>query len=330
MTERQRMTPSKTITKATDAKLHELIVRDELSGYTSPTSGKITYNKGIGKRSFAQFTDIIESIVPIHIVTDPYRNHSLPSIARVLIRKNVNVYNTYLYMNATQDEYMDYEDDEDQENMRELLDVVDKKRVVIGITIQKSEAMRSAHASAFICWLDDSNKIKSKQNPKPKYKFAFYDPLSYKRTNSEYDFIERAFTRSRFKSIGNINFVNLNKYCAKNGNDHHCTQYIINAEYCYIYSLYFLHAWIKAGRNLELSSFKDVIMDTYIVDPTKLTRSNNQYSMKYRVVMMMFVCSTLLRYLTKIVLKQKRAQLYIVDAKNSIHRINTFLEEFRM
>ena len=297
--------------------LSELNRNNEVAGYQSPTSGRITYNKVVSKRSFAVFTDIIISIVPIDIVIDHDKNHVLPSIAKVLKKEYEHVYPKYVYVTASMDEYMDYEDEEDQENMDMLLEAVDElplHTAVIGICIQKSEAMGSAHACAFIVW---------KQSPR-KYKFAYYDPLSFSKGKKTYDYAERALVSERFNQ--KIEFINLNTYCfQKESGEHHCSQYIMNAEYCYIYSLYFLHKWAEFGAKLHRNSFKKAIKTTYIVEPEKLTRLNNKDSMIYRVVMMAYVCNTLLNYLKSL---NKKARRYIRDVDESIQRINEYLDDF--
>jgi hypothetical protein len=298
--------------------LAELNKNNEVAGYQSPTSGRITYNKVVSKRSFAVFTDIIESIVPVDIVLDHDNNHVIPSIARVLNESYGHVYQRYMYVNVTMDEYMDYDNEEDQENMDAVLEVLDElplKTPLVGVTVQKSEAMQSAHASAFIAWQHSSRK----------YKFAYYDPLAFKRGRSTYDYAERAFVSDRFEQ--DIEFINLSAYCfQKGGEEFHCSQYIMNAEYCYVYSIYFLHKWIEFGAKLHRNSLKKAIKATYIVEPEKLTRSDNRESMIYRVVMMAFVCSSLSKYLASLTKKERK---YIPDVAKNIQRIEEYRKGFR-
>lgn len=303
--------------------IKKVIENNNVSSYTSPSSGRITYNKIASPRNFAAFTDIITSIVPLDIVNDPAKNHKLPSIALTLkstLAKNtqVKIYPQYLFLNATMEEYMDYEDEEDNENMEELLDEVAKlpdKTPLIGVAIQKSESMGSAHAIAFIAWR--KNK---------KYMFAYYDPLAYKRGSKGYDYTDRAFQQSRFSN--KLEFVNLNEYCFKsptNPSDFHCSQYVINAEYCYIYSTFFLYKWIEQGHKIHRASFHKAITSTYIVHPSKLTRTDTKESMIYRVVMMQFICKTFLLYLKKLTKPQKKM---IKDSEKNIERINIYLQDF--
>lgn len=307
--------------------INVLVNANELSGYQSP-SGRIAYNKIVDKSNFGAFSDIITSIVPLDIVNDSSKNKSLPSIARVLKqdtkKTDVKIYPHYLFMNMTMDEYMDYEDEEDQENMTELLDSLDTlpvKTPMIGVVVQKSESMGAAHAIAFIAW-----KAQSSSSRTNKYKFAFYDPLAYKRGAKSYDYTDKAFISSRFEE--KIEFIDLNKYCftINEAGDFHCSQYIINAEYCYIYSVFFLSKWLEFGHHLHRASLRKAIKSTYVVDPSKLTRANTKESMTYRVVLMAFICKTFLSYLKSL---GKRAQKYILNSSTNIKRIQDYLKKFK-
>lgn len=290
----------------------------EVAGYQSPTSGRITYNKVVGPRSFAAFTDIVESIVPLDAINDANRYNDIPSLARVLSGgQNIDIYPRYLVLNATMDEYMDYEDEEDQENMGLLMDGLSQPTA--GIAVQKSEAMGSAHAIAFVAWTTKQNR----------FKFAYYDPLAYKRGSKTYDFAEKAFVAERFPDH-KIEFINLNTYCFRATNqkssDFHCSQYVINAEYCYLYSAYFIDAWIQAGAKLHRASFKKAITASYIVKPELLTRANTKESMIYRVVMMAFICRMFSRFLGGLTTKEKKL---IKGAAANLRRIKVYLKEFK-
>jgi hypothetical protein len=307
-----------------------LVEGNGLGGYNSPKSGRITYNKVVDTQSFAVFTDIITSIVPLDIVNDPEQNSKIPSIARVVptmlgvdgVDSRYSVYGKYLFLNATMDEYMDYQDEEDQENMVNVLDVVSEmedKIPLVGVAVQKSEEMGSAHAIAFIAW--------KKKNV---YTFAYYDPLAYKRGKKAYDFTDRAFVEERFAGIGyKLKFLDMNLFCYRSGedsSDFHCSQYIINAEYCYVYSVYFLVTWIGFGAKINKASLRKSVKSTYIVHPAKLTRANTKESMIYRVTMMAFVCKCLLIYLRGLTVAQRKI---VQNSRANIERIKVFLKEFK-
>jgi hypothetical protein len=296
--------------------LQDLLDNNEVGGYASP-SGRITYGKVVDKKSFAIFDDIITSLVPIDIITDNDKNNVLPSIALVI--KSDLVYPRYLCINSTADEYMDYENEEDQDHIDMLFDHlkhVGLKKPIIGIAVQKNESMQSAHAVAFVCWKINHHKSK----------FAFYDPLAYKRGQRGFDYAEKAFKSSRFSQ--KIEFINLNEYCFKPNElgDFHCSQYIINAEYCYIYSIFFLQKWIEFGSKLTRPTFKKVIKSTYVVDPKFLTRTNNSHSMLYRIILMKCICNTLIQFLSSLTKNDKK---YIKKSGPNIRRIKIYLKDFK-
>lgn len=291
--------------------------KDDLKAYHSP-SGRITYNKIVGANNFAQFTDLITAIVPLDYVFDEDKNDKIPSIANVLKYNHVNIYPSYLYINASMEDFMDYETEENQDNMEKVLDVLDSlpiKETLIGVIIFKSEAMQSAHAVAFISW----------KSGKSKYNFAYYDSLSYKKAKSSYDYAERILVKENFQK--NINFIPLSKFCYhKTPEEFHCSQYVINAEYCYLYAIYFLFQWIYHGKLLTTSSFKKVVEATYIVSPKNLSRINNKDSMIYRVIMMAFIVKSLICYFTKLTKKNKDV---ITNSDEHLSKLYKYLDEFK-
>lgn len=300
--------------------IETLLTQRKLNGYTD-NIGRVTFNKEIAnKNTFGHFSDIIASLIPLDIAFDADSQYKLPSLARILEPlDDISVYKQYLFMNATMDEFMDYEDEEDNQNMDALLQYlyITKARAVVGITVQKSEAMGSTHASAFVVW-KKSTKV---------YNFAYYDPLAFKRGIKSYDFAERAFRPERFNK--RISFINLNEYCfhkQKDSNDFHCSQYVMNAEYCYIYALFFLQIWLKQGGKLHRASFRKAIVDTYVVQPAKLSRADNFESMVYRVTLIAFVCQSMLKFLTSLTLRHKRM---IKDVDANVARIKQYLRHFK-
>src|SRR5437016_6633301 len=81
--------------------MNKLIKNEELCGHLQP-GGKITFNQTLNEKSFAQFTKVINDIVPFDVVIsgDP-----IISLADVLDETEVNVYTNYININATLDEY---------------------------------------------------------------------------------------------------------------------------------------------------------------------------------------------------------------------------------
>lgn len=306
----------------TDEFIKKLIENNELSGYLSP-SGKITYNKIVDPKNFGAFSDIITDCIPLKYALDSEKANLIPSIARIY----PELYPKYLILNSTLADYTEEQDDEDRENMSELLDALEKREEkrgnkvtrIAGLAIQKSEHMGSAHAIAFIAW-----KVGKK------YKFAYYDSLAFRRGKNAFDYTEYAFVADRFDE--NIEFINLNKYCFTPENqptslhNFHCSQYVINSEYCYLFALYFLVKWLEFGGKLHRATFRKAIKSTYIVEPIKLTRSNNKESMIYRVYMMAFICRSLLKFLTELT---GNARKFVKNIKKNTMRIREYLREFK-
>lgn len=295
--------------------IEKLIENNEVSGYLSP-SGKITYNKIVDSKSFGVFSDIITDCVPLKYVLNPEKAELIPSFARII----PELYPKYLILNATLADYTEEQDIEDRENMSELLELIEPGEYIAGIAIQKSETMGSAHAIAFIAW-----KVANK------YKFAYYDSLAFRRGKNAFDFTDYAFVKERFEE--NIEFIDLNKYCFTPGNQEiekpnfHCSQYVINSEYCYLFALYFLVKWLEFGGKLHRATFRKAIKATYIVDPSKLTRANNRESMIYRVYMMSFICRILLTFLSGLTGNSRK---FVKNIKKNISRIREYLREFKI
>lgn len=292
--------------------LEKIKAEGDVSGYQSP-GGRITYNVA-GSKSFAAFSDIIDNIVPFKIITDPTKYNDLPSIAKVLVSSDkVTIYPKYLIINSTDDKYTNLQDEEDQKNMNILFKFVDDNSCVAGIAIQKNKKTYSAHGIAFIA-------IKKKQG----YRFAYYDPMAFRKGKKSYSFTDRAFVNQRFEQ--KIDFVNLNKYCYHTDDlNFHCSQYVINAEYCYIYSVFFLWLWMKNGTRFHRASLRKAIKESYIVSPAKLTRANTDESITYRVVMMIFVCNIFVKFLQSLTPEEKKI---IKKSAANIKRIQLYTKEF--
>jgi len=101
----------------------------------------------------------------------------------------------------------------------------------------------------------------------------------------------------------------------------------MNAEYCYIYALFFLKVWIRLGAQTNLEFLKKTVEATYIVEPSKLTRANTKESMYYRLIMIAFLCKYLLKYLEKII--GNRSKKYILDSEKYVKMLKDFVNDFK-
>jgi hypothetical protein len=92
-----------------------------------------------------------------------------------------------------------------------------------------------------------------------------------------------------------INIMNISlKYCViKEGKGVRCPQYYINAEYCSMFSLYFLFCYARNGYPDTEEGLKRTIDDAYIVNPSELKREPCVASNKFRLVFMSFFLSVL-------------------------------------
>ena len=300
--------------------LAQLNANKELCGAVCAKTGRITYGKIVDERSYALFTDIIASLVPFNYIYNTKKRDSVPSIANVLLHdadaSSCYVYPKYVYLKATMEGYEEWENEEDQIVIDDFLEAVDNNpgKSVVAICVMTMEALQSAHAVALIGWKRGNT-----------YKVAFYDSLAYKRGKISYDYAEKAFDASRFSQ--RIEFIDLDAYCfAKpETTDFHCAQYVMDADYCYIYAMYFLKIWMDGGAKLHRASFRKAIKGTYVVDPAKLSRTDNRESMIYRVTLIAFASATLLAFFAHLTTQQKRI---IKHSKSSVATIKKYVHTF--
>ncbi len=263
------------------------------------SQGRITYSKVADKKSFNSMSDIVVNMVPRASI------YKIPSIARLLSR-DAHVYPWYyVQFSSIEPDDFDYTQSvtSDRPSLEEVLDHLREGEPMIGICILENKHIEMYHGIAFITWKHGS-----------RYKFAYYDPIAYqrkkKRANGEiyyanYDYARIAFQSEHFDI--DIDFMDLSQFCLKKSEDeYHCPQYMIDAEYCYMNSLFFLYQWVHYGKPIHMSGLRAVIESCYIVDPSRLTRANTHESMIYRVIMMSFILTSLYRYFNMLTITQQR------------------------
>jgi hypothetical protein len=294
--------------------LQKLQAHNQLNAHED-SKGRITYSKIADKKSFGIFSDIVTGIVPRPSI------YKIPSIAR-LLKQDTLVYPWY-YVQYSSLEEDDFEFTPSlttgRPSLEDILENVGKEPMV-GICILENKHMGMYHGVAFITWRVGET-----------YKFAYYDPIAYQRKKqrkdgsiyfSNYDYAAMAFQSRRFDV--DIDFINLSDHCLrKNEEEYHCPQYMMDAEYCYLNSLFFLYKWVQHGKPLDTEGLASVVHSCYVVDPNKLTRANTHESMTYRVIMMSFIASVLYRYLRS--LSPSQASLLGLDEKKSfLNRVVCF------
>jgi hypothetical protein len=331
--------------------LPQMQERSELDGHQD-SKGRITYNQIANKKSFGAFSDILQSIAPREGI------YNVPSIARTL-KKDAFVYPWYYVQYTSQeDEDFDYSRSvtTGRPHASSLFEYMERKpnEPMIGICILENIHMKMFHGVAFIVWKKQSDgrrrsKSKSKSSAsKDSYTFAYYDPIAYQRKQTRadgtvffanYDFAKKTFQSHRFHE--DVEFINLSDLClkkyqteyqtkyhtkyhteyhAKYQTEYHCPQYVMNAEYCFLNSLYFLYKWIEFGKPRTQNQLQSVVNACYIVDPAKLSRSNTRESMTYRVIMMSFIITIFVRYFKA--LGQRHAQS--LNAEEYLSRVLAF------
>ncbi len=181
----------------------------------------------------------------------------------------------------------------------ELLRLADEKPVLY-LNFWKSPPY--FHATSAICFKKDGV-----------YNLCVYDPMYYYKPDkpvrpnalsNEYRYaLECAYITYYLlaKKHGvTIKLVNLSELCPKKGTGQHCIQYLINAEYCSMYSLYFLYLYAKAGYPTELTEIQPVVNQTFMVpEPVKFTRVVCASTNIFKVKMMSFILTVLFLFVDK-------------------------------
>lgn len=153
------------------------------------------------------------------------------------------------------------------------------------------------HSIAIIFWKDDTDQINC----------GLYDPIYYERQNKIFTwavntlYITLTLLSKKYASEPNnptnhsLNIINLSLFCLKNKEGGiHCPQYIIDAEYCSMYCMYFLFLYGQQNFPKDLNSIKTIIKNTFIVEPEKLKRNPCRDTNIFRIVMINFILSILI------------------------------------
>lgn len=157
-------------------------------------------------------------------------------------------------------------------------------------TLIKVERFRQTHIVAGIFWYKDG-----------KITCILYDPIYNSRDEKDPSknylwALNLIYYNLKLTYRGTpIDIINISlKYCIiKEGKGVRCPQYYINAEYCSMFSLYFLFCYARNGYPDTEEGFKKTIDDAYIVNPSELKREPCVASNKFRLVFMSFFLSVL-------------------------------------
>lgn len=267
--------------------------RQALGGHQD-SRGRITYAKIANKDNFGAFRDAVVGLVPRASIA------RVPSLAYKLLHRSAWVYPKYLIQYTELDlspgASLPTPSRSSRASLEDVLAALGSRpphTPLVGICILDNEAAGLFHGTAFVAWHDGVRPH-----------FAFYDPLAYRRGAVGYDYAANAFQAQRFETP--VVFHDLSAHCVQRGDDFHCPQYVMDAEYCYVYSVYFLCKWIQEGRPTDVDGMARAVRACYVVDDAgALTRAQTKASMRYRVVMMGFLLFVLPRYLRSLTPRQK-------------------------
>ena len=177
-----------------------------------------------------------------------------------------------------------------------ILDECKSGNIVNALSIVKKEKHHISHIFACIFWQEGDTLC-----------CGVYDPMYFVRKTdgreTNYIFgVVASYITLKFLSMEygfKIKIQNLSNYCVDKGKGFACVQYHINAEYCPIYSLYFLLMFAKNKYKCDDQSLKKTILDTYIAEnPGNISRGNNRNTTIFKFVSYSFIL-TLLTFISK-------------------------------
>jgi hypothetical protein len=153
--------------------------------------------------------------------------------------------------------------------------------------------------------------------------FYIYDPMYYERPDSNYVWsVKTAYIH--FKLLANevlegdnIQIINLSKECLVDTKGQYCVQYKMDAEYCYIYSMYFLFLYGKEEFPTDMSKIKELIHKTYIIEhPTQLQKDSIIHNNEFMLITMSFILNLLIIICDDVQILEKVKKLEIIRTDN--------------
>jgi hypothetical protein len=131
-----------------------------------------------------------------------------------------------------------------------------------------------------------------------KFFYGVYDPIYHVRAGKSYVWpVISTYVTVKLVAESlriDITLLNLSGFCLRGPKGIHCPQYLLNAEYCLYYSLYFLYTWARSGAPKGIRALKDVVEKAYIVKPAELRRDPCVASKRFRLVSIGFIFVVLL------------------------------------
>jgi hypothetical protein len=162
--------------------------------------------------------------------------------------------------------------------------------------VYKDRASAMTHTLAAVFWKDKGSG---------RYFAGFYDPLYFYRSDDK-QYIKPicgmyvTFSILFQKYLGvPITPVNLSQFCLTTSKGIHCVQYVLDAEYCTVYSFYFFYMYARNGFPTYFvgpHSLPKVVHDTFIVRPTDLQRGPCVATNYASLIFIHFALNLMLRY----------------------------------
>jgi hypothetical protein len=159
---------------------------------------------------------------------------------------------------------------------------------------------------------------------------GLYDPMYFERMLEQYLWpTETLYILFKFlsKMYGiPMTIINLsNKFCLQTEKGKHCVQYMIDAEYCSMYCLYFLYVYARNSFPIDPDGLKKVVEETFIDNPSEITRSSCISTNKFLIVMMSFILTvvTLTSDNINILKKIRKVYDYIKNPAETYKEYNT-------
>jgi len=271
-----------------------------------------------------------------------FENERLPSLAIVLGQSDrYEIYEDYLLLNIEPWNY-DSEDGYDNEAFRGIFEKLDKMpmhRPLVGLSIiEKFTEPTVRHGVAWVAWKTDESSGSRSSKKRPHYVFSFYDPMNYQKPlrNTQYTYAQEVFMANYEQMIDehgkerDIHLWDLSVYCYhKTKDEYHCPQYMMNAEYCHLYSLMFLYRWIEHGMPDHRKGMSSVVRSMYLVKPARLTRADTNASLLFRVITMAFTVATLDAYTTRMLRRRNIDDTMRDTLKNIRHLLSVFKQVWK-
>jgi hypothetical protein len=160
--------------------------------------------------------------------------------------------------------------------------------------VYRDRASATIHTLAAVFWKEEG-----------RYFGGFYDPLYFYRADDK-QYIKPicamyiTFQILFQKYVGApITLVNLSQFCLTTSKGVHCVQYMLDAEYCTIYSFYFFYMYARHGFPTNFvghHSLPKVVHDTFIVRPADLQRGPCVATNHATLTLIHFALNLMLRY----------------------------------